>query len=146
MSPFAERTDRETVETGKQLAPKFDEKGLIVCITTDATSGELLMVGYMNAEALAMTIETGKATYWSRSRNELWIKGATSGQVQHVVEMRTDCDQDAIWLQVQPGGNGGACHVGYRSCFFRKIPTGSAPGPDLEMQETDVPHIPHETR
>lgn len=118
---FSARGSKADIENGAELAPKFDADGLIVCITTDADDGTILMVGYMNAEALHRTIETGEAWYWSRSRQEFWRKGATSGQTQQVVEIRTDCDQDAILLRVKVGGNGGTCHNGYRSCFYRSV-------------------------
>jgi phosphoribosyl-AMP cyclohydrolase len=120
---FAARTSVEQVEEGRELAPKFDSDGLIPCITTAAGSGEVLMLGYMNAEALKRTIETGEAHYWSRSRQVLWHKGATSGLVQKVVELRIDDDQDAVWLRVQIPGDA-SCHVGYRSCFYRSVPVG----------------------
>lgn len=120
---FAARRTIEQVEEGSELAPKFDEDGLIPVVTTDATSGEVLMHGYMNAEALQKTITVGEAHYWSRSRQVLWHKGATSGLVQKVVEMRIDDDQDAVWLRVDVAG-GASCHVGYRSCFFRSVPIG----------------------
>ena len=121
------------------LAPKFDDDGMIPVVTTDAESGELLMHGYMNEEALRRTIETGEAHYWSRSRQVLWHKGATSGLVQRVVEMRIDDDQDAVWLRVDVAG-GASCHVGYRSCFYRSLPVGEAPagGPvQLTFEETE---------
>jgi len=120
-SPFAPRGTKQDLEEGALLAPKFDRDGLIVCVTTEKASGDILMVAYMNEEALRLTLETGVAHYWSRSRNELWRKGDTSGQVQTVVEMRTDCDQDAIQLVVEAGGDGKACHTGRRSCFYRKV-------------------------
>jgi phosphoribosyl-AMP cyclohydrolase len=120
-SLFHPRLSVEQVEEHEQLSPKFDANGLIACVTTAAHSGELLMLGYMNAEALRLSIETGKAHYWSRSRQALWHKGATSGLVQRIVEMRVDDDQDAIWLQVEVAGNGASCHVGYRSCFYRAV-------------------------
>lgn len=123
---FAERVSIEQVEEGDQLAPKFDEDGLIAVVTTDISSGELLMHGYMNAQALSRTIESGEAHYWSRSRKCLWHKGATSGFVQHVEEMYVDDDQDAIWLRVRVEG-GASCHVGYRSCFYRRVPVGNVP-------------------
>ena len=110
---------KEEIETGNRLAPKFDADGLIPAVTTDAETGEVLMVAYMNAEALEKTLATGEAHYWSRSRGELWHKGATSGQVQIVEELRVDCDQDTVVLRVRPQGNGGCCHVGFRSCFYR---------------------------
>lgn len=121
---FGRRISVEQVEEGHTLAPRFDEHGLIPVVTTDAESGELLMHGYMNAEALARTIETAEAHYYSRSRQALWHKGATSGLVQKVVEMRIDDDQDAVWLRVSVAGSGASCHVGYRSCFYRTIPLG----------------------
>ena len=122
---FAERQTIEQVEEGHELAPKFDADGLMPVVTTDAESGEVLMHGYMNAEALTKTIETGEAHYWSRSRKVLWHKGATSGLVQKVKEIRIDDDQDAVWLRVDVQG-GASCHVGYRSCFFRSVPVGAA--------------------
>lgn len=135
---FQARTSIEQVEEGHELAPKFDGEGLIPVVTTDFETGELLMHGYMNAEALAKTIETGEAHYWSRSRRTLWHKGATSGLTQRVAEMRIDDDQDAVWLRVNVDGNGASCHVGYRSCFYRSVPTGSAEGPlTLRYEETE---------
>ena len=136
MAPFsfAARTSHAEVEEGTALAPKFDEHGLIPCIATDAATGEVLMFAYMNAEALQQTIELGEAVYYSRSRQELWHKGATSGHVQKVLEMRIDCDQDCIWLRVDTQGKA-SCHVGYRSCFFRSVPLGK-PGAALQFAET----------
>lgn len=121
---FKPRQTVEQVEEGHDLAPKFDDRGLITVVTTDADSGELLMQGYMNAEALSKTITTGEAHYFSRSRQVLWHKGATSGFVQKVRELLIDDDQDCIWLKVEVAG-GASCHVGYRSCFYRRVPTGS---------------------
>lgn len=109
------------LEEGTAFTPRFDADGLIVCVTTDARDGQVLMVAYMNDEALRLTLETGVAHYWSRSRRSLWRKGDTSGQVQNVKDIRTDCDQDTLLLAVEPGGDGGACHTGRRSCFYRKI-------------------------
>jgi len=120
-SPFAPRGSKHDIEEGDRLAPKFDQDGLIACVTTERRSGDILMLAYMNEEALRLTIETGVAHYWSRSRGELWRKGDTSGQVQTVIEIRTDCDQDAIQLIVEAGGDGKACHTGRRSCFYRKV-------------------------
>jgi phosphoribosyl-AMP cyclohydrolase len=102
--------------------PRYDAQGLVTAVVTDAASGALLMVAHMNAEALERTLATGQAHYWSRSRGELWHKGATSGEIQTLVELRVDCDQDALWLKVQQQG-GGCCHVGYPSCFYRVIRT-----------------------
>jgi phosphoribosyl-AMP cyclohydrolase len=109
------------LEEGSAFTPRFDADGLIACITTDARDGQVLMLAYMNAEALALTLETGIAHYWSRSRRTLWRKGDTSGQIQTVESIRTDCDQDALLLAVVPGGDGGACHTGRRSCFYRTL-------------------------
>ncbi len=134
MTSFARRVSVEQVEEGTALAPKFDRDGLVVCVTTDAATGDVLMVGYMNAEALARTIETGEAHYWSRSRQALWHKGATSGLVQRVIELRIDDDQDAVWLKVDVAGSGASCHVGYRSCFYRSVPLGSPPSPELALR------------
>ncbi len=106
-------------ETGTALDPKWDERGLIQTVATDAATGEVLMVAHMNAAALAATLATGEAHYWSRSRHEVWHKGATSGNTQAVVELRIDCDQDALWLKVRPAGP--ACHTGERTCFYRAV-------------------------
>ncbi|HBZ39370.1 MAG TPA: phosphoribosyl-AMP cyclohydrolase [Balneola sp.] len=123
---FKERLSVEQVEEANDLAPKFQEDGLIPVVTTDYTSGELLMHGYMNEEAFKRTIELSEAVYYSRSRETLWHKGATSGLTQIVKEMRIDDDQDCVWLRVEVQGNGASCHVGYRSCFYRSVPTGDA--------------------
>ncbi|HKY93274.1 MAG TPA: phosphoribosyl-AMP cyclohydrolase [Nevskiaceae bacterium] len=132
---FSKRVTIEQVEEGTDLAPKFDEQGLIPCVTTAAGTGEVLMLGYMNAEALRRTITTGEAHYYSRSRKQLWHKGATSGLVQKVVEMRIDDDQDAVWLRVEIPGDA-SCHVGYRSCFYRSIPTGDV-AHTLKFEESE---------
>ena len=121
---FAGRRSIDEIEEGAVLAPKFDRNGLIPVVTTDALSGEVLMMGVMNAEALVRTIESGEAHYWSRSRKRLWRKGDTSGFFQKVIELRIDDDQDAVWLRVEVQGGGGSCHVGYRSCFYRSLPLG----------------------
>ena len=120
---FKKRDNIKEVEEGKYLAPKFDENGLIPSITTDFRTGDILMHGYMNKEALKKTIETKEAHYWSRSRNKIWRKGEISGFVQKIKEIRIDDDQDAVWLSVDIG-EGASCHVGYRSCFYRSIPLG----------------------
>ena len=122
MSAFPTAADKQALEEGETLSPRFDAAGLVTCVATDAATGEVLMVAHMNAESLARSIETGEAWYWSRSRAELWHKGATSGQVQTIVEMRVDCDQDAIWIKVAVAGDGGCCHTGRRSCFYRVKP------------------------
>lgn len=113
----------EDREAGSALMPKWDAAGLVTAVVSDARTGELLMVAHMNAQALAATLASGEAVFWSRSRGELWHKGATSGHVQRVVEMRVDCDQDAVWLKVEPAGP--ACHTGERSCFYRRVVDGA---------------------
>jgi phosphoribosyl-AMP cyclohydrolase len=122
---FATRADKPAVETGTGFAPKFDKDGLMAAVATDALSGEVLMVAWMNEESLRLTLVLGEAVYYSRSRRELWHKGATSGNVQKIVEILTDCDQDALVLRVHQIGTG-ACHTGRRSCFYRRIVPGSA--------------------
>lgn len=121
---FPTAPDKHALEHGDVLAPRFDANGLIAAVATHADTGEILMFAWMNAEALAKTIETKEAWYFSRSRNELWHKGATSGQIQEVIEAMVDCDQDCIWLRVRPQGDGGACHTGARSCFYRIVEDG----------------------
>lgn len=123
-------------EEGAALAPKFDADGLVTCVATDAVSGEVLMVAHMNAEALKKTIASGEAWYFSRSRGALWKKGETSGHVQRVVEMRIDCDQDAVWIKVEQVG--GACHTGRRSCFYRAVPLGKAGAVTLQFRDERV--------
>ena len=113
--------DKTAIEEGASFSPKFDANGLIVCVTMEAATREILMVAYMNQLALDKTLETGVAHYWSRSRQALWRKGDTSGQVQKVVSLRVDCDQDALLLDVEPGGDGKACHTGRKSCFYRRV-------------------------
>lgn len=141
---FARRISVEQVEEGTELAPRFDADGLLPAVTTDADTGELLMHGYMNAEALEQTIRTGEAHYYSRSRKALWHKGATSGLIQKVRELMIDDDQDCVWLKVDVAG-GASCHVGYRSCFYRRIPLGEAPaGKPLEYTEDDKVFDPAE--
>ena len=121
---FEKRKSIEQVEESTELAPKFDEKGLIPVVTTDFSSGEVLMQGYMNEEAFKKTISLGEAVYFSRSRQALWHKGKTSGLIQKIKEIRIDDDQDCVWLRVDVKG-GASCHVGYRSCFYRSIPLGN---------------------
>lgn len=108
-------------EEGTQFSPKFDEKGLITAVVTDATDGNLLMVAFMNEEALALSLETGIAHYWSRSRQKIWKKGESSRNLQKIEEIRVDCDQDALWLQVHVQGAGATCHTGHKSCFYRHL-------------------------
>ena len=121
---FEKRKTIEQVEESTELAPKFDQDGLIPVVTTDFSSGEVLMQGYMNEEALKKTISLGEAVYYSRSRKTLWHKGKTSGLVQKIKEIRIDDDQDCVWLRVDVKG-GASCHVGYRSCFYRSVPFGN---------------------
>ena len=121
---FPTVSDKHALEHGETLTPRFDANGLIAAVATHADTGEVLMFAWMTAEALNLTLTTGEAHYFSRSRQELWRKGATSGQVQQVVEARIDCDQDCVWLKVRPQGDGGACHTGARSCFYRVIEDG----------------------
>ncbi|ODT56455.1 MAG: phosphoribosyl-AMP cyclohydrolase [Methylobacterium sp. SCN 67-24] len=113
--------DKRALEEGKAFTPRFDANGLVTAVVTDAKDDFLLMVAHMNAEALALTLDTGIAHYWSRSRNSLWKKGETSGNLQQVVELRTDCDQDAVWLRVNVTGHDATCHTGRRSCFYRTV-------------------------
>jgi phosphoribosyl-AMP cyclohydrolase len=135
-------SDKKALEEGALLSPRFDPAGLVTVVVTDAGDGMLLMVAHMNAEALALTLETGIAHYWSRSRNALWKKGETSGNFQHVVEMRTDCD--AIWLRVKVLGHDATCHTGRRSCFYRTVAleggkatlAGDGSRPLFDAQET----------
>ena len=134
---FKKRENVAAIEEGKLLSPKFDEDGLIPVVTTDCKTGEVLMHGYMNSEALKKTIETKQAYYWSRSRKEVWHKGEASGFVQRVVEIRIDDDQDSVWMNVDIG-NGASCHVGYKSCFYRAIPLGKIQDTKkLEMEFKD---------
>jgi phosphoribosyl-AMP cyclohydrolase len=132
--PFAPRGSADEIEEGLAFAPKFDADGLIVCVATDARSGEVLMVAHMNAEALRKTVESGEAWYFSRSRRALWRKGESSGHVQRVVELRVDCDQDAVWIKVEQQGLG-ACHTGRRSCFYRVVPGGKSGAMTLEFRD-----------
>ena len=125
-------THSHDIEEGTALTPRFDAAGLVTAVVTDAASGEVLMVAHMNAEALQKTIESGEAWYFSRSRKALWKKGETSGHGQRVVELRVDCDQDAVWLRVEQAG-GGACHTGRRSCFYRAVPLGKTGAVKLEF-------------
>ena len=136
---FKKRHTIKEVEEGKYLSPKFDENSLIPVITTDFKTGNILMHGYMNYEALKKTIETKEAYYWSRSRKKIWRKGQVSGFIQKVKEIRIDDDQDSVWLSVDIG-NGSSCHVGYRSCFYRSIPLGKIKNEEeleMEFKETE---------
>lgn len=126
------------IEEGLTFAPKFDAAGLVTCVTTDAASGDVLMVAHMNDEALRKTIDTGEAWYFSRSRGTLWRKGESSGHLQSVVEMRLDCDQDAVWIRVEQTG-GAACHTGRRSCFYRAV--SKAEGGAARMTFVDAERV-----
>jgi phosphoribosyl-AMP cyclohydrolase len=129
--------DKSTdIEEGLAFTPKFDADGLVTAVVTDAQSGDVLMVAHMNEEALRKTIASGEAWYYSRSRKALWKKGETSGHVQRVIELRVDCDQDALWLKVEQQG-GGACHTGRRSCFYRAVPLGKTGAVTLEFREAE---------
>ena len=130
---FKKRKSVKQIEESTDLAPKFDENGLIPVVTTDHSSGEVLMHGYMNEEAFKKTIEIGEAIYYSRSRKTLWHKGKTSGLVQIIKEMRIDDDQDCVWLKVDVNG-GASCHVGYSSCFYRSIPIGPQLDTDIILK------------
>ncbi|ENZ82142.1 MULTISPECIES: phosphoribosyl-AMP cyclohydrolase [Caulobacter] len=134
---FPQAHSKHDLERGAALAPRFNADGLVVAVAQHADTGEILMLAWMNDEALKLTVETGVAHYFSRSRNALWKKGETSGQLQDVVELRVDCDQDAVLIKVRPRGDGGACHVGFRSCFYRVLKDG-------ELVETDAPLHDHD--
>ena len=136
---FKKRENVFEIEEGKFLSPKFDDNGLIPVITSDYKTGEILMHGYMNSEALKKTIETREAYYWSRTRNTIWHKGKTSGFTQKVKELRVDDDQDSLWLIVDIG-NGASCHVGYKSCFYRSVPLGkidNSEGIEMKFEEKE---------
>ena len=130
---MANKTD---IEEGAAFTPKFGADGLITAVVTDVKSGDVLMVAHMNQEALRKTIESGEAWYFSRTRNQLWKKGESSGHVQRVAELRVDCDQDALWLKVEQAGPG-ACHTGRRSCFYRAVPLGKAGSVALQFRDSD---------
>jgi phosphoribosyl-AMP cyclohydrolase len=131
-TPFSPPGTKPELEEGNALTPKFDANGLITAVVTDAMSGDVLMLAHMNVEALARSIATGEAWYYSRSRQQLWRKGETSGNTQKIVEMRVDCDQDAVWIKVEQTGP--ACHTARRTCFYRTVETGKA-GPLLKQRD-----------
>jgi phosphoribosyl-AMP cyclohydrolase len=133
-SSLSPPSSADAIEEGRAFAPKFDSNGLLTCVATDAGSGDVLMVAHMNAEALQRSIATGQAWYYSRSRGALWRKGEVSGHVQRIVEMRVDCDQDALWIRVEQQGPG-ACHTGRRSCFYRSVPLGTTGAVVLEFRD-----------
>lgn len=134
-SRFPKIDDKTAREEGNIFAPAFDAHGLLPVIVTSAKTGEVLMFAFMNAEALTRSIETGEAHYWSRSRNSLWRKGETSGNTQRIVEIRTDCDQDVLWLKVEMQGDGACCHTGRASCFYRTVPFGAAAGQKMVLRD-----------
>ena len=134
---FAKRESVEQVEEGNILAPKFDQNGIIPAVVTEASSGELLMLGYMNKESLRKTIETKEAYYWSRSREVLWKKGDSSGMIHEVEEILIDDDQDSLWLKVSIKGLGASCHVGYKSCFYRSLQDVTEDGVELKFTENE---------
>jgi phosphoribosyl-AMP cyclohydrolase len=137
---FADRGSLDTVENGTELQPKFDGAGVLAAVATDHETGEVLMLAWMDAEALALTIRTGEAHFYSRSRKRIWKKGEESGNVLEVVEMRTDCDQDAIWMRVRMRGLAAACHTGHRTCFYRTIPIGRA-APPAPLSPAGTPRV-----
>lgn len=126
----------DDIEEGLAFTPKFDANGLVTVVVTDTKSGDVLMVAHMNEEAIRKTVASGEAWYYSRSRKTLWRKGETSGHTQRVVELRVDCDQDALWLKVEQAGEG-ACHTGRRSCFYRVVPLGRTGSVTLEFREAE---------
>jgi phosphoribosyl-AMP cyclohydrolase len=142
---FTPRINTQQIEAGHVFAPKFDDDGLITCVVTDAWTGEVLMVAHMNAQALGHTIETGDAWFYSRSRQQLWRKGEQSGHTLRVVEMRVDCDQDALWVRVEQIG-AGVCHTGRRTCFYRSVALNEPAGPatSLEFRDSELVFNPEE--
>lgn len=135
-SPFSPRGTIADVERGTDFQPKFDADGLIAAIVTDAATGHVLMFAWMNSEALRLSLDTGTAHFWSRSRGRLWRKGEESGNTLAIREARVDCDQDAIWLRVDVGGAGAACHTGAKSCFYRTVALG--PGMPIRLTRADL--------
>ena len=130
--------DHAALEEGTAFAPRFDAAGLITVVTIEAGTNEVLMVAHMNAEALSLTLETGIAHYWSRSRGKLWKKGETSGELQRVVELRTDCDQDVLLLTVEQTGRGAACHTGRKTCFYRRAVVADG---SVTLEDTGLPRL-----
>jgi phosphoribosyl-AMP cyclohydrolase len=128
-----ETIEKRALEEGEKFLPQFGADGLVACIAVDNETGDILMVAHMNAEALELTLETGVVHYWSRSRQALWRKGDTSGQIQSLVELRVDCDQDVLLARVKVGGDGGACHTGRRSCFYRRVLVSPGRGAKLVL-------------
>jgi phosphoribosyl-AMP cyclohydrolase len=137
---FADPTalTHDQLEEGTTFAPRFDAAGLVTVVTIEASSKDVLMLAHMNAEALALTLETGIAHYWSRSRGKIWKKGETSGELQKLVELRTDCDQDALVMSVEQTGRGAACHTGRKSCFYRSV---EVTGETVALKDTGLPRL-----
>lgn len=131
------------LEEGSSFAPRFDAAGLVTVVTVEAASNDVLMVAHMNVQALSLTLETGVAHYWSRSRGKIWKKGETSGEIQEVVELRTDCDQDALVMVVNQTGRGAACHTGRKTCFYRRVVTANG---SVALVDTGLPRLfdPHD--
>ena len=140
-TPFPAPDSKTELETGDVLSPRFNADGLVTAVTVDAIDNAVLMVAHMNAEALRLTLETGIAHYWSRSRQEIWKKGETSGNMQSVREIRIDCDQDCVLLKVETAGDGANCHTGRRSCFYRTVETGTDGQVRLAMDAADAPRF-----
>jgi phosphoribosyl-AMP cyclohydrolase len=130
--------DHEALEEGTAFAPRFDAHGLITVVTMEVDTNTVLMVAHMNAETLSLTLETGVAHYWSRSRKAIWKKGETSGELQEVVELRTDCDQDCIVMVVRQTGRGAACHTGRKSCFYRRVAVSEG---NARLEDTGLPRL-----
>ena len=130
--------NHDALEEGKAFAPRFDAQGLLTVVTTEVDTSDVLMVAHMNAEALSLTLETGIAHYWSRSRKSIWKKGETSGELQEVVELRTDCDQDCLVMVVRQTGRGAACHTGRKSCFYRRIEMVEG---EAQLLDTGLPRL-----
>lgn len=137
---FADPTalTHDQLEEGPLFAPRFDATGLVTVVTIEASTKDVLMLAHMNAEALALTLQTGIAHYWSRSRNKIWKKGETSSEVQKLVELRTDCDQDALVMTVEQTGRGAACHTGRKSCFYRRVEVA---GESVELKDLGLPRL-----
>jgi phosphoribosyl-AMP cyclohydrolase len=129
------------IEDGTAFTPRFDPCGLIPVVVSSAATGEVLMLAYMNGEALALTLATGEAHYWSRSRQALWRKGEVSGNIQRVIELRTDCDQDALWLKVEIGGAEACCHTGRKTCFYRAVPIGEGPAASVSLHFVETERL-----
>lgn len=141
-APFPAPQTGVALEEGTILSPRFDAAGLITCVAVDAASGDVLMLAHMNAQALSLTMETGEAHYFSRSRGKIWKKGESSGHTQKVLEMRIDCDQDAVIIKVEMGGTGASCHTGRRSCFYRTVPLGAPASAETRLGFTgDTPRF-----